>query len=118
MKPTVIINGTTVTFSSLTIRQAYNLDDQPEMSAEQQQLYLAFESDYPLVLLSAGCEPSLLLDGNEIEILEAFRKANPFVEKPLFKELRAMKNEVIGKHFSARSASLSETAMPEPGITP
>ncbi|MGE0919426.1 hypothetical protein [Trichlorobacter lovleyi] len=118
MKPTVTINGTAVVFKSLTIRQAYDLDAMPELTDDLRPLYMAFESDFTLVLLSADCEPDLLLEGNEAEIMEAFRKANPFVEKPLFKELRGLKNKIIEKTFSGLSAGSSSEGTLEPGTTP
>ena len=118
MKPTVTINGTAVVFKSLTIRQAYDLDAMPELTDDLRPLYMAFESDFPLVLLSADCEPSLLLEGNEAEIMEAFRKANPFVEKPLFKELRGLKNQIIEKTFSGLSAEPFSEDTLGPGTTP
>ena len=81
-------------------------------------LYLAFESDYPLVILSADCEPLTLLDGVESEIMEAFRKANPFLLKPLQVGLREQKNKTLANLFSGQSADLFNAAMPEPGTTP
>jgi len=118
MKPTVTINGTAVAFKSLTIRQAYNLDAMPELTDDLRPLYMAFESDFALVLLSADCEPALLLEGNEAEIMEAFRKANPFVEKPLYQELRGLKNQIIEKTFSGLSAGSSSADIQDAGITP
>ena len=117
MKPAVTINGTAVQFKSLTIKQAYDLDNMPELTPDLRPLYLAFESDFPLVLLSADCDPALLLEGNEAEIMEAFRKANPFVEKPLYQELRGLKNQIIEKTFSGLSAGLSNADTLEPGTT-
>lgn len=118
MKQTITINGTTVTFRPLTIKQAYDLDSMPELTPDLRPLYLAFESDFPLVLLSADCEPALLLDGYETEIMEAFRKANPFVEKLLNQEFRGLKNQIIEKTFSGLSAGLSSADTLEPGTTP
>lgn len=117
MNQTITINDITVTFRSLTIKQAYDLDNMPELTPDLRPLYLAFESDFPLVLLSADCDPAMLLEGNEAEIMEAFRRANPFVGKPLYQELRGLKNQIIEKTFSDLYAGLSSADMQEPGTT-
>lgn len=118
MKTTLQIGETLVTFRPLTIKEVYNADLMPPEAPDMWPLYLAFESEFPLVLLSADCAPELLLDGVESEVLEAFRKANPFVEKPLFKELRGLKNQIIEKTFSGQSAGSYSADIQEPGTTP
>jgi len=118
MKATITINDTLVTFRPLTVREAYDLDAMPDLTEETRPLYLAFESDFPLVLLSVDCAPELLLDGSEAEIMEAFRKANPFVVKPLFVQMRGLKNQIIERSFSGQSPESFSGATPEPGATP
>ena len=115
---TITINDTTVTFRPLTVREVYEADLMPPEEAELFPLYLALESDYPLVLLSADCDPALLLDGVESEILEAFRRANPFLLKPLQMGLREQKNKTLAALFSGLSAVSSNEATQEHGITP
>jgi hypothetical protein len=118
MKQAMTINDTTVTFRPLTIKEIYNADLTPPDDPDQWPLYLAFESEYPLILLSADCEPSLLLDAVETDVQEAFRKANPFMLKPLQVALREQKNKTLASLFSGQFAGLSGLAMPEPGTTP
>lgn len=115
---TITINDTTVTFRPLTVREVYDADLMPPEDSDLFPLYLALESDYPLVLLSADCDPSLLLDGVESEILEAFRKANPFLLKPLQMALRDQKNKTLAVLFSGLSAVSPAQGIQDAGVTP
>lgn len=115
---TITINETTVIFRPLTVREVYDADLMPPNDPALFPLYLALESDYPLVILSADCDPGILLDGVESEILEAFRRANPFLLKPLQMGLREQKNKTLAALFSGLSAVSSNEATQEHGITP
>ena len=118
MKATLTINDTLVTFRPLTVREVYEAELLPPSDVALFPLYLAYESDYPLILKSVDCDPALLLDGVESEVQEAFRKANPFVMKPLQVALREQRNKILASLFSEPSAALSAEAMPTPGATP
>lgn len=115
---TITINDTTVTFRPLTVREVYDADLMPPEDPALFPLYLALESDYPLVLLSIDCDPKVLLDGVETEIQEAFRRANPFLQKPLQVAQREQKNKTLAVLFSGLSAALSSVGTPEDGSTP
>lgn len=115
---TITINDTTVTFRPLTVREVYNADLMPPEDPALFPLYLALESDYPLVMLSADCEPAILLDGVESDILEAFRQANPFLLKPLQVGLREQKNKTLAALFSGQFAESSNEDTSEHGTTP
>lgn len=118
MKTTLQIGETLVTFRPLTIKEVYNADLMPPEDPDMWPLYLAFESEFPLVLLSADCAPELLLDGVESEVLEAFRKANPFLLKPLQMATRDQRNKALASLFSGQSANLFNVATQERGTTP
>lgn len=115
---TITINDTMVTFRPLTVREVYEADLMPPEDPALFPLYLALESDYSLVLLSADCEPAVLLDGIESDILEAFRRANPFLLKPLQVALREQKNKTLAALFSGLSAVSSAPDMQDAGTTP
>lgn len=118
MNATITINETLVTFRPLTVREVYEADLMPPNDPALFPLYLTFESDYPLITKSADCAPELLLDAIESDVQEAFRKANPFVMKPLQVALREQKNKTLASLFSEQSANLLEEATPTPGATP
>jgi hypothetical protein len=119
---TVTIGDKTVTVRELTIREIYNSDMTPPESPDLIPLYLALDMDYSLVLAAVDLPPGELvaLHPSDLDrITEAFRKANPFLGKPLVAQSRARQREILVNSYSELFAtSLLQVTDQEPGITP
>jgi hypothetical protein len=121
LNETVTIGEKTVTVSELTIREIYDTDMTPPESSDLIPLYLALDVDYSLVLAAVDLSPGELvaLHPSDLDrITEAFRKANPFLAKPLVAQSRARQREILVSSYSELFViSLQQATAPESGIT-
>lgn len=118
----VTIGELKITVRELTVREIYGADMAPPESQAMIPLYLAMDIDYALVLAAVDVPPGEMVDLHPSDldrITEAFRKANPFLEKPLVAQSRARQRESLVNSYSELfAASLRLATEPEPGITP
>jgi len=118
---TVTIEDKTVTVRELTIREIYGADLTPPKEPELVPLYFALDMDYPLVIAAADVPAEYLaqLCPSDVDrVAEAFRKANPFLEKPLVKQSRERQREILVSSYSALFVTSLRRAMDqEPGTT-
>jgi hypothetical protein len=116
----VTVGEKTVNVRELTIREIYHTDMTPPESSDLIPLYLALDVDYSLVLAAVDLSPGELvaLHPSDLDrITEAFRKANPFLEKPLVAQSRARQREILVSSYSELFAmSLQQATAPESGI--
>ncbi|HOI16949.1 MAG TPA: hypothetical protein PK036_11475 [Geobacteraceae bacterium] len=122
LSETVTIGDSKITVRELTVREIYGADMSPPESQDLIPLYLALDVDYALVLAAVDAVPGELVDLHPSDldrITEAFRKANPFLEKPLVAQSRARQREILVNSYSELfAASLRLATDPEPGNTP
>lgn len=118
----VNIEGKDITVRELTIREIYAADLTPPKEPRLVPLYFALDMDYPLVVAAVKMPPEELAElcPSDIDrVAEAFRKANPFLEKPLVKQSRERQREILVNSYSALFATSLRQAMDqELGITP
>lgn len=117
----VTIGDQKITVRELTVREIYDADMAPPESQAMIPLYLALDIDYALVLAAVDVPPGEMVDLHPSDldrITEAFRKANPFLEKPLVAQSRARQREILVHSYSELFAmSLQQATDPESGIT-
>jgi hypothetical protein len=122
LSETVTIGDRKITVRELTVREIYAADMSPPESQDLIPLYLALDVDYALVLAAVDVAAGKLVDLHPSDldrVTEAFRKANPFLEKPLVAQSRARQREILVNSYSELfAASLRRATVPEPGITP
>jgi hypothetical protein len=122
LKEVVKIGEKEVTVQELTVREIYDADVSPPKDKSLIPLYMALGLDYPLVLAATGMPPEELIGiypSDLDRITEAFRKANPFLEKPMVKEGREHQAKMLVNSYSELFAVSLQQAMDQvSGTTP
>ena len=122
MTESIQLGDKKITIRELTIKEVYNADFQPPTNPALVPLWLALDVDYPLIVAAIDVPPEDLAEmfpSDLDRLTEAFRKANPFLEKPLMRQSREKQREVLMSCYSALFvASLQQATAPEPGIIP